>query len=82
MAKLTKGRFRGKIRGDSGLGVPEWEAIPMLSLADLYSAENAYEARLAEDEPADHPEWLRKRAARIRSLIDQKERAIEHRRQQ
>lgn len=82
MPKLSKGRFVGKQRGDvgpAGSPFPAWQEIVTLTLADLYQLAGRYEAELADEHVRDHPAWLQKRAARIRVLIAQKERAIERR---
>lgn len=83
--KLSQGRFVGRKRGDvgpRGLLIPAWEEIPNLSLDDLYAVAEHYEAELAHEQPNDHPAWLQKRAERVRTLIRQKERALEHRERQ
>lgn len=85
MAKLRKGRFVGKTRGDvgpRGLYRPAWAEIPQFTLANLYQVAEYYESELKREQPADHPAWLQKRADRVRALIFQKERSIEHRRRQ
>ena len=85
MAKLSKGRFAGRQQGDVGpVGRPEpaWEEIPTLSLDELYQVVVSYEAALAQPQPGDHPAWLQKRAERVRTLIRQKERALDHRERQ
>lgn len=53
-----------------------------MSLDDLYVVAEYFEAQFARDEPGDHPDWLQKRAARMRTLIRQKEKALEHRERQ
>ncbi len=85
MPKLSQGRFVGRKRSDvgpRGLSIPAWEEIPRLSLDDLYAVAEHYEAELARERPDDHPAWLQKRAERVRTLIRQKERALEHRERQ
>ncbi|MEZ4240099.1 MAG: hypothetical protein R3F59_28905 [Myxococcota bacterium] len=72
MPKLSQGRFVGRTRGYV-------ETIPNLSLDELYAVAQHYETELAREAPDDHPAWLRKRAERVRKLIRQKERALEHR---
>ncbi|MCB9678203.1 MAG: hypothetical protein H6737_24090 [Alphaproteobacteria bacterium] len=85
MAKLGKGRFTGKTHGDvgpRGLEIPARQEFPNMSLDDLYVVAEYFEAQFARDEPGDHPDWLQKRAARMRTLIQQKEKALEHRERQ
>lgn len=85
MARLHRGRFRGRVRrevGPPGLFISAWAEIPRYPLDDLYTLLEHYEAELAREQPADHPAWLRGRVARVRTLIRQKERALEHRARQ
>jgi len=85
MPKLSQGRFVGQKRGDvgpRGLPIPAWEEIPNLSLDDLYAVAEHDEAELAREQPDDHSAWLQKRAERVRTMIRQKERALEHRERQ
>jgi hypothetical protein len=65
--------------GPRGSPEPAWEEIVKLTLSDLYRMAEGYEAELERDHADDHPAWLQERAARIRLLIVQKERALEHR---
>ena len=82
MAKLGKGRCVGKRRGDDGFGLHTLEQFSNLSLSDLYRHAAHYEAELCKDPPDDHPAWLQKRLDALRTLIRQKEKAMEHRARQ
>lgn len=82
MPRLTRGRFVGKRRGDvgpPGLPVAAWEEIVTLTTVELERVAESFEAALAAGPAADHPAWLAKRAARVRTLIARRERAKEHR---
>ncbi|MEM6930947.1 MAG: hypothetical protein AAF602_28690 [Myxococcota bacterium] len=85
MPKLHQGRLVGRVRGEvgpRGISVPEWEEMRTASLDDLRRLVDQVEADLARESPDHHPAWLAKRAARLRTLIRQKERALEHRQRQ
>ena len=68
--------------GLGGFPAPRGREFPNLSLDELYAVVEHCQAELAREQPDDHPAWLQKRADRVRTLIRQKERALEHRERQ
>ena len=70
MPKVYKGRL------DGVHGMATFTAQQLHAMADDYE-----EQAKAEDSP-DDPKWCLRRASRLRALAKQKEKALEHKRQQ
>jgi hypothetical protein len=85
MAKLVKGRFAARARGDVGpsdLRIPTWVEIPTLTIDELREIHANFDARLHSEHPSDHRDWLRKRRDRLTTLVRQKQRALQHKQRQ